>query len=594
MDSISIATLTRSNSSSRTSLLFNDPRTEIEIIPNDGSLNRDMESLSVSNPTSKSSGNKLKKRSTSEKKPTDPKPSSSRCLSLPVRSNGCRVCACDELDSSIKTRLVTSMEQSVPQKSGSVVETTTIECFSYRKNFRKGKRLIQERPLSPEPGFSLPDDVLELILVRLPLSSLMAARCVCKKWLVLTTSQQFIQLRSNSLGNTPWLFLLGVMRDESHTGDIHALDISSDRWHCIKSDRLQGRFLYSTLSVGSDLYIVGGCSSAPNSIPNSPLSLKTDKTVLVFSPLTGVWRKAASMRVARSRPVIGVFEITPDCTIFHNRVDRHDQKRQTKARLGLGAVSDVYDDPHQLSLRLSLRDAFDEDDGILSDISKNLNKICTGTMPRLGLIVIGGHGCWEEPLDSGEIYDSLNDKWIDIVGLPADFGLPCTGTVCGRKFYVYTESDKLAAYDLDLGFWVGIQTNRPAPRLREYNPKIISCGIRLFMLCVSWCERDGQVNRREKAVRKVLELEMSTAGNKWTEVSRHPDAPMDWCAAYVADEECIYGLEMFRIFGQVLDFVTACHVGNGDMRWSRVSRKQMAHEVDPLSCTVKSLALLHL
>jgi Kelch motif len=376
------------------------------------------------------------------------------------------------------------------------------------------------------------------------------------------------------------------MRDESHTGDIHALDISGDRWHHIKTYRLEGRFLYSTVNVGSDLYVVGGCSSAPNSNPNSSLSLKSNKSVLIFSPLTGLWRKAASMRVARSRPIVGVFEITTNCTIFRKFLGRNDPQKQSKARLGLRTDSDVYEDPHCLSLRLSLRDTFDEDDSILSDTSKEIYKIHTESVLKLGLVVIGGHGCWEEPLDSGEIYDPLNDRWVDIAGLPADFGLSCTGTVCGHKFYV--------TYDLDLGFWVGIQINRPAPRLHEYNPKIVSCGGRLFMLRVSWCERDGQVNRREKAVRKVLELEKSIDGNKWKKVSRYPDAPMDWRAAYVADGECIYGLEMFRIFGQVLDFVTACHMAGGDMRWTRVSRKQMVHEVDPLSCTMKSLAVLHL
>jgi F-box domain/Kelch motif len=593
MDGFSIGTLTRSSNNSITSLLPNNPRNDIEITPNDGSLNSDLESLSVSNPISKNSANKLRKRGPREKKLINSKPGSSKCLSLPVKSNGCRVCACDDLDSTVKTRLVTSMEQSVCGKPGLIVETAAIECFSYKKNSRKGKQFNQERLLSPEPGFSLPDDVLELVLVQLPLSSLMAARCVCKKWRDLTISRQFIKLRLNCLYKTPWLFLLGVMRDESHTGDIHALDISGDRWHHIKTDRLEGRFLYSTVSVGSDLYVVGGCSSAPNSNPNSPLSLKTTKSVLVFSPLTGLWRKVASMRVARSRPIVGVFEITTNCSIFRKLVGKNEPKTLPKAHLGLGTDSDIYEDPHCLSLRLSLRDAFDEDDSILSGTSKEI-KIRTGSVSKLGFIVIGGHGCWEEPLDSGEIYDPLNDRWVDIAGLPADFGLPCTGTVCGRKFYVYTEIDKLAAYDLDLGFWVGIQTNRPAPRLREYNPKIVSCQNRLFMLCVSWCERDGQVNRREKAVRKILELEKSSGVNKWKEVSRHPDAPMDWCAAYVADGECIYGLEMFRIFGQVLDFVTACHMAGAEMRWTRVSRKQMTHEVDPLSCTMKSLAVLHL
>jgi F-box domain len=181
MDGASIATLTRSSSSSKTSLLFNNLRNDIEIIPNDGSLNSDLESLSVSNPISKNSANKLRKRSLGEKKLSSPKSGSLKCLSLAVKNNSCSVCACGDLGSTVKTRLVNSMEQSMSRKPGLNVETAAIECFSYKKNSRKGKQFNQERLLSPEPSFSLPDDVLELILVQLPLSSLMAARCVCKK-----------------------------------------------------------------------------------------------------------------------------------------------------------------------------------------------------------------------------------------------------------------------------------------------------------------------------------------------------------------------------------------------------------------------------
>ncbi|KAJ3692901.1 hypothetical protein LUZ60_011996 [Juncus effusus] len=571
MASASVATVNRSNSNSRTSLLFNDPTNNIQISPHETSLNRDLESLTVSNQIARNSSEKLRKRSSSiEKKQV-------KFLTMSIKSNGCRVCSCDELDSALRTKLLS--------------ETAEIECFSYKKNSRKGKRV--ENPLSPEPEFSLPDDILELILIKLPLPSLMAARCVCKKWRDLTLCPNFIQLRSNSHSyRTPWLFLFGVMRENSHTGDIHALDVSSDRWHrIIGSDRLEGRFLYSTASVKSELYIIGGCSRAPDCNPNSNIpSLRTHKRVEVFNPLSNSWRRVSSMRVARSRPVIGVFEIVPSCNLFLNsRVEKTDP---FKTRLRPGTVSDVYQDPHRFSLRRQLRDAFNEDDGNLQNYlnKNNLSKLDSTT--RLGLIVIGGNGSWEQQLDSGEIYDPFSDKWVEINSVPADFGPVCSGTVIGRKFYVYTETDKLASYDLDSGYWVGIQTGRPVSRLVEYNPKIVSCGARLFLICVSWCERDEEVNRREKAVRKVLELEM----NKWREVSSHPDAPMDWYAVYEAHQERIYGVEMFRIFGQVLDFVTACQVARSGeaMSWRRVSRKHVAQEADPLSCNVKSLAVLRL
>jgi len=112
------------------------------------------------------------------------------------------------------------------------------------------------------------------------------------------------------------------------------------------------------------------------------------------------------------------------------------------------------------------------------------------------------------------------------------------------------------------------------------------------MLSVSWCEGEGRIGRRNKAVRKLWELDLMYL--TWTEVSVHPDAPMDWNAAFVGDRNLIFGVEMFKIFGQVLDFLTVCDVSDMRANWSHISRNHVTHELDASSCMTKSLAVLHL
>jgi hypothetical protein len=158
-------------------------------------------------------------------------------------------------------------------------------------------------------------------------------------------------------------------------------------------------------------------------------------------------------------------------------------------------------------------------------------------------------------------------------------------------FYVYSETDKLAAYDIERGFWIAIQATPIPPRVHEYYPKLVSSNGRLFMLSVSWCEGDGQIGRRNKAVRKLWELDLMYL--TWTEVSVHPDAPMDWNAVFVADKNLIFGVEMFKIFGQVLDFFTVCDVTDMS-NWNHISRNHVTHELDGSSCVTKSVAVLHL
>lgn len=80
----------------------------------------------------------------------------------------------------------------------------------------------------------------------------------------------------------------------------------------------------------------------------------------------------------------------------------------------------------------------------------------------------------------------------------------------------------------------------------------------------------------------------------WYEVSVHPDAPMDWNAGFIADGNLIFGIEMFKIFGQVLDFFTVCDVSDMGMKWSHISRNHVTRELDASSCMTKSMAVLHL
>ncbi|KAK4387815.1 F-box/kelch-repeat protein [Sesamum angolense] len=406
----------------------------------------------------------------------------------------------------------------------------------------------------------LPDDILEMCLVRLPLASLMNARLVCKKWRNLTTTSRFMQIRREGLFQSSWLFLFGVVKDGYCSGEIHALDVSLNQWHKIDSHTLKGRFLFSVASIQDDVYVVGGCSSLTNFGRVDRSSFKTHKGVLVFSPLTKSWRKVAAMKYARSSPILGTSEVNPDCFVFRNQQNRSDRRFY---RPRVGGVSDVYEDPHRLSVRRQSRHSLDETDVSLFPSIKPCKFVRQKT----------------------EIHPAK-------MRLPLDFGVACSGVVCHGMFYVYSESDKLVGYDIERGYWVTIQTTPSPPRVHEYYPKLISCKGRLFMLSVSWCEGDGQIGRRNKAVRKLWELDLMYLN--WKEMSTHPDAPMDWNAAFVADEELIFGVEMFKIFGQVLDFVTMFNVSDVRTGWNHISRNHATHDLDASSCMTKSMAVLRL
>lgn len=529
-------------------------------------------------------------------------------------------------------------------------ERGRLECFAYagaekiwRRNIKKStERRITTGWKEERHRPSLPDDIVEMCLARASFVTVMNARLVCRKWRMLTTTAHFMQMRASCLSQKPWLFLFGLSRDGVCTGQIQALDTSMDKWHRIDADILRGRFMFSVASAGSSIYIIGGCSTSSNSGRMDKTSHKTHKAVFTYSPVVGSWKKAAPMRTPRALPIVGVFETHCGSRGFLGHSGRRNsssfedeglgEQRGNKGKISsiqgrYGRVatcstsrslesrrnrcSDVYGGLQKVTGRRQLWEVFHEtkmsDSGraLPSSSALDLGKTAFGKLfeeerdqeklketKTFGLIVAGGQGLWNEPLDSAEIYDPISNKWREIARLPADHGVVCAGVVCNGAFYVYSESDKLAAYDFEKGGWIGIQITQSPVRLPEYFPKLVSCRGRLFMFCVSWCEREDGHNGTDKATRKLWELDLSSYS--WTEISRHPDAPLDWNAAFVGDGDRIYGVEMFKIFGQVLDFITVCDVSGPTVKWGRISREHVAQDMDPSSCMTKTAVVVQL
>ncbi|KAL5557700.1 hypothetical protein UlMin_033911 [Ulmus minor] len=570
------------------------------------SLNQGLEALRVSKRLVRSVSQKLKKKKHGGglEEDDDGKGIALRCLTLYGRGGGCKVGADtgEELGDPSSRRRSSASDEGKGYKPICGTEDTGVDCFSYgvkERFWRKPNRKdfeLEESIRNSRMHIFLPDDILEMCLVRLPLTSLMTARLVCKKWKHLTTTPRFLQMRREGSHQNPWLFLFGAVKDGYCSGEIHALDVSFEQWHKIDANILRGRFMFSVASIQDDIYVVGGCSSLSNFGRVDRSSFKTHKGVMMFSPLTKSWRKVAPMKHARSVPILGVSEVGSDFSVGQSHQIRQDRRPRTR----VGGASDVYEDPHRFSLRRQYRNPSDENEASFMPNRKSYkfgrpksDQSGTKGWKRFVLVAVGGHGSWDEPLDSGEIYDPVSNKWTEIQRLPIDIGIVCSGVVCNGIFYVYSETDKLAGYDIERGFWIGIQTAPFPPHINEFHPKLVSSNGRLFMLSVSWCEGDGQIGQRNKAVRKLWELDLLYLS--WTEVSVHPDAPMDWNAVFMANRNLIFGIELFKIFGrQVLEFLTVCDVSDKRMNWSRISRNHVTHGLDASSCKTKSMAVLHL
>ncbi|PKI55097.1 hypothetical protein CRG98_024388, partial [Punica granatum] len=185
-------------------------------------LRRDLEALSVSRRLVRSVSQKWRKKNRKSEDEEDKTTGvSMRCLTLYGRGGGCKVGADtgEEYGDPSSRRRSSASEEG---KGGIGYVTACapdeigigVDCFSYgvKERFwrRSNRRDVELEETISKMHVFLPDDILEMCLVRLPLTSLMNARLVCKKWRNLTSTPRFMQMRKEGLYQSPWLFLFGA------------------------------------------------------------------------------------------------------------------------------------------------------------------------------------------------------------------------------------------------------------------------------------------------------------------------------------------------------------------------------------------------
>ncbi|GAU38930.1 hypothetical protein TSUD_119960 [Trifolium subterraneum] len=177
---------------------------------------------------------------------------------------------------------------------------------------------------------------------------------------------------------------------------------------------------------------------------------------------------------------------------------------------------------------------------------------------------------------SGEMYDSLTNKWTKIQRLPSDFESPYSGIVCGKMFYVISEIHKLAAYDIEKGFWFAIQTSSFPPHPPIIEPKLVSPNGRLYM--VSNCLPKIQQGIQSQ-VTTIWELDLMHL--TWTEISTNPYVNIGWSSAnFVANRNLIFGIHMFESPSgcEISHYFNICDVSESNMaKWSNISTNLVAH-----------------
>jgi len=180
-----------------------------------------------------------------------------------------------------------------------------------------------------------------------------------------------------------------------------------------------------------------------------------------------------SMEYARYLPVLGVTEdhvIPYKCSSYTNRKEYIRQRRSEHSNLSLKGIKKTF-----------------------------------------LLIAVGGGN--SDSWRSGEIYDSLTNKWTEIQTLSVNFGIALSGTVCGSMFYGLCwgpeGSEKLVAYDIEKGFWIAIQPYLPfLPDLRGYRTQLVSSNGRIYMISRS------TPYAHDSIVRKLWELDLMKHGLK--------------------------------------------------------------------------------
>lgn len=451
-------------------------------------------------------------------------------------------------------------------------EETSVDFFSsfgfrvkerFRKKQHNTKKCIEKKHeiyytnecVETESGiFLLPDDILELCLDRLPLEGLKNARLVCKKWSSFITIARLLQIKDCRYQNL-WLFVFGALIQpfcyDAHVSMIHALDLSRNQWHSIDADFLKGRSMFSVASIHDGIIIAGGKSYFGHVVG----SIKELNEVKFFNAVTKTWHNMPSMKYSRSYPLLGVIE---DSIIPYNK--------------------------YSSFRRMAIACKFIRQRK--SDHSTTSSNFITRSFL---LIAIGRTK--NESLYRGEIYDSLTNKWTDIQSLPLDFGGVCSGTVCKSKFYVCTRNEKIAAYDIERGFWIAIQTSPPLPfhvYANPYHPHLVSFNGRLFVISSCFW------NEQHSMVRKLFELDLMD--HTWTEISVQPDAVTNGKnEVFVADEKnLIFGIETFQGEGQITDNFTVCDLSkSNDVNWNNISMKNIDPRPDVKPMWIRSMAVVH-
>ncbi|KAH9660147.1 F-box/kelch-repeat protein [Citrus sinensis] len=177
----------------------------------------DFKSLSVSKRLVKSVSRKLRNknlRNYDGDDEDDVKGVSLKCLTLYGRGVGCKVGAetGEECGDPSSRRRSSASEEGKGYKPfcGSEETGVGVDFFSYgvKEKFWKksnSKNLeLEDSVRNSRMHIFLPDDILEMCLVRFPSTSLMNDRLVCKKWRHLTTTPRFLQMRREG-----WLLLWG-------------------------------------------------------------------------------------------------------------------------------------------------------------------------------------------------------------------------------------------------------------------------------------------------------------------------------------------------------------------------------------------------
>jgi hypothetical protein len=208
------------------------------------------------------------------------------------------------------------------------------------------------------------------------------------------------------------------------------------------------------------------------------------------------------------------------------------------------------------------------------------NSSSNGIKRTFLLIVVGGFDDWssnhggtndDKLMHCGEMYDSLTNKWTEIQNLPSDFGSPYSGIVCGKMFYVVSRTHKLAAYDIEKGFWISIQTPSFEPNKPPYEPKLVSSNGRILLVSNRWPNIRRHIHN---LVTTLWELDLMHL--TWTEISIDPEVITDWRhIEFVANRNMIFGIKMsYTGSKEILDYFIACDISESNRaKWNDISSK---------------------